>query len=543
MVIRCERCSTLYELDEALLSPAGSQVQCTRCQHVFTAFPARAPGRTLVGVPAQPAPAPSRPERPVSSSAGPRTPSPGGPAAAAAVARHETPRPARSGPAPVYRPTAGVASPTAGRAPILKRDTVGAFENRLRWMARWRWLAPILAVAVLLGGAAAWLFLGNRAEPEASRARTEAMALLALDDGASLEGAITRLDAILRRTPRDPVAASDRALAYVLRAEALVEEGERLAVRLAARTAERERLRREQPGGWEDAERAAASDIQRLEGVVKAHEERARVLGGAALQSLRRMQSEQGDSPELARGMAAYWALGGERERARTAIRTAREKAPADPWLELVEGWVDARDPDRAARERALARLGKLSAAHPGLFRARYLLARTQEALGRHGEAIATMDALLAANGRHEAARRLREELTVPSEPIPPAAPPDATPAPQAKTLVTRTPPPASPLPAAAPRPLAPSASERQDVRPAPRRTSAPAAAPVPSAESPPEPFDPPRTSADAPGAPDPAAAAPAPSPPAAPAGAAAPEAAAPERGRDEAPPVQTDGR
>ncbi|HET7825361.1 MAG TPA: zinc-ribbon domain-containing protein, partial [Anaeromyxobacter sp.] len=48
MVIRCERCSTLYELDEALLAPGGSQVQCTRCQHVFTAFPPRAPGRTLV---------------------------------------------------------------------------------------------------------------------------------------------------------------------------------------------------------------------------------------------------------------------------------------------------------------------------------------------------------------------------------------------------------------------------------------------------------------------------------------------------------------
>ncbi|HEY6101289.1 MAG TPA: zinc-ribbon domain-containing protein, partial [Anaeromyxobacter sp.] len=32
MVIRCERCSILYELDEALLAPGGSQVQCTRCQ-------------------------------------------------------------------------------------------------------------------------------------------------------------------------------------------------------------------------------------------------------------------------------------------------------------------------------------------------------------------------------------------------------------------------------------------------------------------------------------------------------------------------------
>ena len=41
LVIRCERCSTLYELDEALLAPDGSPVQCTRCDHVFTVRPPR----------------------------------------------------------------------------------------------------------------------------------------------------------------------------------------------------------------------------------------------------------------------------------------------------------------------------------------------------------------------------------------------------------------------------------------------------------------------------------------------------------------------
>src|SRR5512138_3125900 len=65
VVIRCERCSTLYDLDEALLAPEGSQVQCTRCQHVFTAHPARSSGRTLVGMPA----APDAPAEPVRSSA------------------------------------------------------------------------------------------------------------------------------------------------------------------------------------------------------------------------------------------------------------------------------------------------------------------------------------------------------------------------------------------------------------------------------------------------------------------------------------------
>jgi len=56
VIIRCERCSTVYELDEALLAPEGSPVQCTRCQAVFTARPQGARGQTLVGMPAVPAP-------------------------------------------------------------------------------------------------------------------------------------------------------------------------------------------------------------------------------------------------------------------------------------------------------------------------------------------------------------------------------------------------------------------------------------------------------------------------------------------------------
>ncbi|HEX7624244.1 MAG TPA: zinc-ribbon domain-containing protein, partial [Anaeromyxobacteraceae bacterium] len=39
MLIRCEKCTTTYELDEALLPPQGAPVQCSRCQFVFTARP------------------------------------------------------------------------------------------------------------------------------------------------------------------------------------------------------------------------------------------------------------------------------------------------------------------------------------------------------------------------------------------------------------------------------------------------------------------------------------------------------------------------
>jgi predicted Zn finger-like uncharacterized protein len=469
VVIRCERCSTLYELDEALLSPAGSQVQCTRCQHVFTAFPPRAAGRTLVGMPAQPAgePAARPPDRPTASHGVRKTPPP------SASARAEPARAVRTGPPPVYRPSAASAPPTTGRAPLLKRDTVGTFESRLRWSARWRWLAPLLgAVAVGTLAVAGWLVFGRRAEPETARTRADAMSLVALDDAASLDQAISRLDAVLRRAPKQRAAASERALAYVVRAASLAEEGESLAGRLAARTAERERLGREQPPGWEEAHRAAAADVQKLEPEVKAREERARTLGGAAFQALRKLQSEQGDGPDVARGLAAYHALANERDRARKIIRAARDQAPADPWLDLAEAWVDARDPDRAARERALAELGALSVAHPELLRARYLLARTEATLGRKGEAIATLDALLSTNARHEAGKRLREELTAPPPAPPPPAQPEASeaakPEPHRRKLVTHTVPAPAPVPKVTVLPpLTPVLSERSSARPA----------------------------------------------------------------------------
>ena len=37
MDVRCEKCQTEYELDEARLKPSGVTVKCTHCGHLFHA--------------------------------------------------------------------------------------------------------------------------------------------------------------------------------------------------------------------------------------------------------------------------------------------------------------------------------------------------------------------------------------------------------------------------------------------------------------------------------------------------------------------------
>jgi predicted Zn finger-like uncharacterized protein len=51
MDVRCEKCGTEYELDEARLKPGGVTVKCTSCGHMFK-IRKRAP--TNVGMPVAP---------------------------------------------------------------------------------------------------------------------------------------------------------------------------------------------------------------------------------------------------------------------------------------------------------------------------------------------------------------------------------------------------------------------------------------------------------------------------------------------------------
>ena len=183
------------------------------------------------------------------------------------------------------------------------------------------------------------------------------------------------------------------------------------------------------------------SEVSALEPEIRAREERTRALSSGAREQLVVLQAEVGETREVARALALLHAFSGEKERLQRILRVARESGARDPWIELADGWGDARDPDRAARERSLVKLGALAAAQPGLVRGRFLLARAELALGRRAEALATVEGVLATNPKHEGARRMREELVAkapaapPAPAVAPAAPPGKPPPQQRKLL------------------------------------------------------------------------------------------------------------
>jgi hypothetical protein len=389
------------------------------------------------------------------------------------------------------------------RAPVLKRDTVGTFEARLRWSARWKWLAPVLLVLAVALGVGLWIVSARRGDGGLDRTREEALSLLALDDAASVDEAAARLSAIVMKRPKLRAAAADRALALAIHAAGMSEETEALAARAATAREERERARREEAPGWEAVERAANAEAVSLEGEIRIREDKTRALSSGAREQLVVLQAEAGETPEVLRALAVLHAFTGERDRLHRVVRTFRDSGLRDAWVDLADGWGDARDPDRGARERSLVKLGAVAAARPDLIRGRYLLARAQLTLGKRAEAIATLDGVLATNPRHERAKRAREELFSP--PAPAAVAPAAPPPPQVEAV----PPPGKP-PARAKKPI----PQRP---PAPSAPEADAAGPIETA-SPPESTPTPSVQPGAPGAsasPSPAPAAPPPTAPA----------------------------
>jgi hypothetical protein len=303
-----------------------------------------------------------------------------------------------------------------------------AMDARLRAMARWK-LAIIpaaLALVALLawGGWSAWK---RRPDPETLRQRAEAMALIAQDDVASLGRATDLLDAIQQGDHLSSGAAGERGLAQALLAAALADEVEPLVERQAAAAAEKARLEREQPPGFEDALRALAMEATRAEVELAPRKRKLEALLARAADELKALAAEPRGAHEAARGQAILAVLGEGAEEVERAVTLLR-KPGQDPWADLAELWLAVRQ-DGASRDRAIPGLVTLAATHPELIRARFVLARALLVAGRREEAISVVARLLSANPHHERAQRLRTQLAVKPPPPPPLAPEPPRPA------------------------------------------------------------------------------------------------------------------
>ena len=457
----------LYELDEALLAPEGSAVQCTRCDHVFTARPPMPGDRVeerpaaidtaAVAAAAERASAPSRTSRsprrwtrPLQSPSE-RRPSRGRSRSALAPPAHE-PRHARGATPSVYRPAPGPGCGAHAPRPAPRhgrRVRVAAPLAR----ARLRWLAPAVALGALVLAAGGWFLLRGRVDPDAASARA----------GGARARRARRCrqprprDRALRRRARTRAAAPRRRRRSRARAG---HAGDRarggsqgLAARRAARarwSASGSRASNRRAGRTRSAPRRARPRRSRPRPA------RSRTVRGrsssSAREALRPLEraGRRTTPPSCARSPCCTSRPGSATQRS-PSLAPPRSPGERDPWLDLADAALDAAEPQSAARERAVAKLAAIATRSPELLRARYLLARTQAALGRVEEASATVDRLLAANpaprGRTRAARcALRG-----------TRPPRRRPAPQLRTPGLRR---GKPLPSGASAQSAPPAAQ-----------------------------------------------------------------------------------
>jgi predicted Zn finger-like uncharacterized protein len=246
VLIRCEKCTTLYELDEKLLPPQGAPVQCSKCQYVFTAYPpapepaphapqerapepaprppeaerapvAAAPQRSAAPAPEQPAVPPAAPAAPRPDTAeqpreagatqdarvSPDEPLPGtsgasarsvkNPAAAAQASQSEprfTPdgRPIRKVPFPSEEPLAPGSRPPGIRV----QPRVGASGGRRSRDLR-PWIISIAVVVVLALAFVAWRAFSARGAEAGTRRRGDGRSLQLRERRAALVRAVPPL--------------------------------------------------------------------------------------------------------------------------------------------------------------------------------------------------------------------------------------------------------------------------------------------------------------------------------------------------------------
>jgi predicted Zn finger-like uncharacterized protein len=498
VLIRCEKCSTVYELEDRLIPPGGAPVQCSRCDHVFRAMPG---GPHVVAHPdpePEPSPAPEQvPDEPAGEAGPPdearaepvvvaeieqafsdppptpprvvpgpatppptRTPPPATPPRPVRAVQ-PPPRPApfgtSNGVTPDGRPIRKVPNPDleGGDVPIapMSRKAI-SFEVGPKKRQTGRWLiAGAVALVLAFGILGAVLAWKDRAaekkasqpppratavDPAAARARQDALALLARDDAASLERAATLLDQAIRKE-NTPAAHADRALSLALLSQEALAEAERLEGR--GRAADELRIEAAATG---DVARAAAlgRDAEALKaGVVPARERAARLAAEARLE-LDGIASERQRDPIVLRARAMTLLSAGQRGEAARIARDARDAAVRDAWLTLAGILADLPE-NGGAQEHALAleRLDKLAAAHPELVRARFLAARIRAGMGELDRALTGLDGVLQVNPDHREAKRLRAEVAAQAAPPPaPAGLPAAGEAEAPSTIGDRVP-------------------------------------------------------------------------------------------------------
>jgi predicted Zn finger-like uncharacterized protein len=487
VLIRCEKCSTLYELDEKLLPPGGAPVQCSKCQYVFHAQ-APSPGAAEIPAPpaaakapaaaappppeppreaaapppsadgpvpasppsaaaSRPAPAPTPPPAAEARPEPPRsTPPPGGPrpgAGSATTSSTSIPAPQPSLPAdrftPDGRPIRKIPFPdevesasSAGPRPMIARAP-GRIGASPRGSARpLRWAIPValalLAVVAVLAGRA----VSKRVDPAAARRRADGLALLRRDDQASLAAAAVAFTDAAQLDASLAAARADRALAHALMLGLAQAEASRADGRLAERQAERAGAEGQGP----PPPPALTEAVDALRAQRDAVRARVRQLENDTEAELTPLRQSLAGEAALVRAQALFDAFATDAERAERVVRQGDAFLGKDVWLDLAVGAADVRAALPERRAEGVARLEALVAAHPDLLRGRLVLAEALAQAGRTADAVAALDAVLAANPRHEGAQALKTELTAArdrpaqGEAQPSAAPPPGTPAP-----------------------------------------------------------------------------------------------------------------
>ncbi len=466
MHIRCERCSTVYELDEKLVPAEGALVQCTRCEHVFTAkrpgvaepprapeprAPAaatRPPGEPPPAAPPEPpeVPPPATEPEPASEEVAPRPdagpeplPEPprlstlegpdedlaGPPRGGKAEGRAPPPVPPWARSSASAPPGLSVPMSTAYRSSVQRmRSTRRVGRGSLRWVA----VAVAVIAALALAAWAVHHWMQGRADPGAAAKRKDGHALLLRDDSGSLEAAAEAFAAAASLDGSLYQAEADVALARVLELSDLSWEGARVQDAFARDAAELARLRGQRAP---EADRREAELSARRKALSARYDE-LRELGSrreaAAKASLSSLLRDHPDDVAVLRAVALYHAVGGRLDLAAQVLARADAERLSDPWLELARASANAAARDLPRRDRGIAGLQELARAHPDLLRARLLAARALVAADRRDEALRTLSELLRRNPQHDQARSLAAELapvpTPPAQAIAAAEPP-----------------------------------------------------------------------------------------------------------------------